>query len=147
MLHHDERSLFCRGGTGRGASLSDRPPGLSPIKSFAGTNPFFRSEWTRRSKPEERCPCSAPILQSQIRRSLHATAQPAAVQNVTVPSEGSKGQIRKEGCSSELNDPARPTADRTVSTPSDSAGKAQNIQVITKLLYYILLDIYIYIYI
>ena len=77
----------------------------------------------------------------------HRPASRRSERNRSFGSEGSKGQIRKEGCSSELNDPARPTADRTVSTPSDSAGKAQNIQVITKLLYYILLDIYIYIYI
>ena len=45
-------------------------------------------------------------------------------------SEGPKGRNRKERCSSGLNDPARPTVDRTIPVP-DPAGKAQ-IQIMLK---------------
>ena len=72
--------------------------------------------------------------------------------NRSFRSEGSKGQNRKERCSkcsSGLNDPARPTADRTVSTPSDSRPflRPAKPRIFKLLPNWFCIYIYIYIYI
>ena len=102
---------FARGLRNR---LGQTPPLCWPGRSVAAENPPIR----RVDLPATRDPpATEPVLATRDRTGRSLQLRKAGDHSFC---SDPKGRSRKERCSSGLNDPARPSAARTVSTPSGS---------------------------